>query len=104
MQPTGGGRSLVSMRYLRYFNLLYIGGFDDESIVRMLTVFVEWVYLKIDVNTELFGLRSTIVKNTTALINQIQSNLLPTPTKSHYIYNIRDIFKVFEGMSKCTKV
>lgn len=92
------------MRYLRYFNLLYIGGFDDESIVRMLTIFVEWVYLKIDVNTELLGLRGTIVKNTTALIHQIQSNLLPTPTKSHYIYNIRDIFKVFEGMSKCTKV
>lgn len=28
MQPASGGRNQVTMRYLRYFNLIYLGGFD----------------------------------------------------------------------------
>lgn len=29
---------------------------------------------------------------------------MPTPTKSHYIYNVRDLFKVFEGISRVQKL
>ena len=33
------GRNQISLRYLRYFNLLYIGGFDHQSLTTMLNVF-----------------------------------------------------------------
>lgn len=29
---------------------------------------------------------------------------MPTPTKSHYIYNIRDLFKIFEGIGKTSNL
>jgi dynein heavy chain len=37
------------------------------------------------------GLTSGTVK----LWNKVKNTLLPTPAKSHYIYNLRDISKVF---------
>lgn len=46
----------------------------------------------------------TVVKSTIEVYNAIRTSkeLLPTPAKSHYIYNLRDISKVFQGISKAT--
>lgn len=64
MQPPSGGRNSVTMRYLRYFNLLYVGGFDNESITKMLNVFVDWVFLKINIGLEMANIKSILIKNT----------------------------------------
>lgn len=38
------------------------------------------------------------VKATIDIYNTIRRELLPTPAKSHYTYNMRDLSKVFQGM------
>jgi len=35
---------------------------------------------------------------TISLFNSMTENFLPTPAKSHYVFNMRDISKVFQGM------
>ncbi|CAD8045721.1 unnamed protein product [Paramecium sonneborni] len=104
MQPASGGRDQVSKRYLRYFNLLYIGGFDNQSISNILLVFVDWVFLKIQPSQDILKLRNDLVYHTIQVYDKIQLSLLPTPAKSLYIYNLRDLIKVFEGMSKVTRI
>lgn len=42
-----------------------------------------------------------IVSATIEVYNTITSQLLPTPTKSHYTFNLRDLSKVFQGMTMC---
>jgi dynein heavy chain len=37
-----------------------------------------------------------MVKATVEIYNSIRRELLPTPAKSHYTYNMRDISKVFQ--------
>ena len=41
---------------------------------------------------------SQLVKATTAVYSTIIAELLPTPAKSHYTFNLRDLSKVFQGM------
>lgn len=40
-----------------------------------------------------------IVTATVDIYQAIKKELLPTPAKSHYTYNMRDLSKVFQGIS-----
>ena len=39
-----------------------------------------------------------LVKGTIAVYNRISAELLPTPAKSHYTFNLRDVSKTFQGL------
>lgn len=40
-----------------------------------------------------------IVTSTLSLYNDIKRSLLPTPEKSHYLFNLRDVSKVIQGIT-----
>jgi len=40
-----------------------------------------------------------IVSATVDIYQAIKRDLLPTPARSHYTYNMRDLSKVFQGIS-----
>lgn len=52
------------------------------------------------------SLSDKIVISTIQIYNIIKSSkeLLPTPAKSHYIYNLRDISKVFQGIARVIRI
>lgn len=43
-------------------------------------------------------LNEPLVDSTISVYTTITSQLLPTPAKSHYTFNLRDLSKVFQGM------
>ena len=47
---------------------------------------------------EVKSLSEPLALSTINLFNIIQENFLPTPAKSHYVFNMRDISKVFQGI------
>jgi dynein heavy chain len=100
MLPPTGGRNVVSMRYLRHFQLLYVEPFEGDSLIRIFSNILEWYFETQTVNPlakAITNLRDNLVNSTIELYGFIQTckELLPTPAKSHYIYNLRDITKVF---------
>ena len=52
---------------------------------------------------EIKNLSDPLALATINLFNIIQENFLPTPAKSHYIFNMRDISKVFQGLYQADK-
>jgi hypothetical protein len=41
---------------------------------------------------------SRLVPMTVTLWNKIQAKMLPTPSKFHYLFNMRELSKVFQGI------
>lgn len=106
MLPPIGGRNTVTMRYLRHYNLIYVEPFDNDSLFKIFGNILEWYFINLpqSLPKSITGLKDNIVTSTLELYNKVQTSkeLLPTPAKSHYIYNLRDLSKVFQGISKAS--
>ncbi|KAA6419936.1 MAG: dynein heavy chain axonemal [Trebouxia sp. A1-2] len=99
MGPPGGGRNNVTPRYLRHFNLIAISDFDDETYSHIYTSIIGWWHQKAGVAEEVASMGPAIVSATVDIYQAIKRDLLPTPAKSHYTYNMRDLSKVFQGIA-----
>jgi dynein heavy chain len=100
MGPPGGGRNPVTPRMLRHFNQISICDFDDDSLRRVYTAITDWWCRRASVPKDVgLKLPGKLVEATLEIYNTIKRELLPTPMKSHYTYNMRDISKVWQGVS-----
>eukprot|EP00929_Paragymnodinium_shiwhaense_P087551 TRINITY_DN476_c0_g7_i1.p1 TRINITY_DN476_c0_g7~~TRINITY_DN476_c0_g7_i1.p1 ORF type:complete len:2666 (-),score=827.08 TRINITY_DN476_c0_g7_i1:96-7328(-) len=101
MCPPGSGKNDITDRYSRHFNLVFVTPFDDESLNRIFTTVVNKFLMVMarDVST----LAPAAVSATLDVYNIVLRELLPTPAKSHYTFNMRDVSKVFQGICQCTR-
>lgn len=97
MGPPGGGRNPVTYRYLRHYNSICLVPYDDNSLKRIYTVVVGWWLDSFSGRVRL--LKQSLVDATVDIYNTVTRELLPTPAKSHYTFNLRDISKVFQGVT-----
>jgi len=94
--PPGGGRSEVTTRLTRVFHMVWLPTLTDES---MQTIFSSILggFLSLEAPA-LQGLAPEIVRASVDIYKRVQLELLPTPSKSHYTFNLRDLSKVFQGV------
>ena len=92
----------VALRYLRHFNALAISEFDTSSMSRIFDTIMDWWIRKARIDQEITTEKKAIVSATIDVYISIQKELLPTPEKSHYTYNLRDVSKVIQGISMVT--
>lgn len=95
MGPPGGGRSHLTQRLQRHYNIINYTTLGGESIdmifSKILTRFLDRFSSEISDEKNV----SKIVEATQHVYNKVESNLRPTPTKSHYTFNLRDMSKIF---------
>ena len=97
MGPPGGGRNEITRRYTRHFNIVSFLPFDDDSLNNVFATIMSWYMGKVGMPKGLHACGTKIVAASIGIYRAIADNLLPTPAKSHYLFNLRDISTVFQG-------
>ncbi|EQC41008.1 hypothetical protein, variant 1 [Saprolegnia diclina VS20] len=97
MGPPGGGRTKITQRYIRYFNLINFVSFDSTSLKLIFSKISDWFLMNFPASIK--AMTTPVVAATIDIYDNISSTLLPTPAKSHYTFNLRDLSKVFQGIS-----
>lgn len=99
MGPPGGGRNVVTPRLIRHFNQVTINSFDETTMSRIFKSIVDWHFTRFDFTEDIQKLSDRVVQATTSIFKWSVNNLLPTPAKTHYTFNLRDFAKVIQGVS-----
>jgi len=96
MGPPGGGRSELTQRLQRHFNIITYSTLDNNSI--------EMIFSKImgryfsSFSDDIRSSTKNLVDATQIVYNGVEDKLKPIPAKSHYTFNLRDMSKIFQGV------
>ncbi|VVC38387.1 Dynein heavy chain, domain-2,Dynein heavy chain domain,Dynein heavy chain, P-loop containing D4 domain,P- [Cinara cedri] len=103
MSPPSTGNS-VSPRFSRHFNVVVINEFDENTMTSIYSKILLWHLDTRNFSSEFDSCMRQIVDSTLELHKRSISYLLPTPTKSHYLFNLRDFSKVIQGVMFSTPI
>jgi len=95
MGPPGGGRTHIPQRLQSRFNLINITFPSDSQLKRIFGTLLEHRFSHLE---EVKGLTEFITQGTIEIYKLVTENLRPIPSKSHYVFNLRDMSKVFQGI------
>jgi dynein heavy chain len=97
MGQPGGGRAVLTQRLQRHFNIIAYTDLSYDAIKIIFTT----------IANAFFATFSDDIKNSIELLVDTQLEVYdqvlngpmkPTPSKSHYTFNLRDISKIFQGV------
>ena len=94
--PPGGGRNIVTGRFFRFFTMLNLSPPSDRVLKVIFTSILEG-HLN-DFSNDIRALCKVAVDASIDIYQRISMEMLPTPAKSHYTFNLRDLSKVFQGI------
>ncbi|XP_054557771.1 dynein axonemal heavy chain 6 isoform X3 [Talpa occidentalis] len=97
--PPGGGRNPVTPRFIRHFSMLCLPMPSEHSLKHIFQAILNG-FLN-DFPPAVKKTASNIVEAAVEIYNRMSIDLLPTPAKSHYVFNLRDLSKCVQGILQC---
>lgn len=101
MAPPGGGRNAFSQRILSCFGVLNMTAPSDAQVRRIFGALLSSRLS--DFDDEIKPLSEPIAAATTEIYNAALEHLLPTPSKCTYLFNLRDVGKIVQGVLQASR-
>ncbi|CAH1104335.1 unnamed protein product, partial [Psylliodes chrysocephalus] len=96
--PPGGGRNPLTPRFVRHFGMLLIPP-PNEMALKVIFKSILKGFLNTFI-TEIKAMGDAMINAAVDIYQKIESDLLPTPSKSHYVFNLRDLSKCIQGITQ----
>ena len=100
MAYPGGGRSVITMRLQSRSHLLNVTFPAEAQLKRIFSLPLKQKLAEF--GDEVQGLCDGLTVATMNLYTAVGAGLLPTPSKSHYLFNLRDMCKILQGLLQAT--
>jgi dynein heavy chain len=100
MGNPGGGRNEIDPRFASLFSVFNITFPKEASLMQIYSNILSGHTAIFSENIQRVSNR--ITEMTLKLYSEISKSLLPTPSKFHYIFNLRDISRIYEGLCQAT--
>ena len=94
--PPGGGRAEVTPRFSRHFHVLCVPPASPDVLKHIFGSILQG-FLE-PFNEDVRSTSGRVVQATIEVYDKIRLVMRPTPSKSHYTFNLRDVSKVFQGV------
>eukprot|EP00644_Phytophthora_capsici_P004659 jgi/Phyca11/7444/fgenesh1_pm.PHYCAscaffold_19_\ len=98
--PAGGGRSHCTPRFVRHFHVLSMYPAGETSLKLIFASILGGFFDKFAPSVK--AMKDGIISSVIEIYNRVTLELLPTPNKFHYTFNLRDVSKVFQGILMVT--
>ncbi|KAF5300238.1 hypothetical protein FQR65_LT09192 [Abscondita terminalis] len=103
MGPPGGSRQDIYARFLRHFSIFSINEFSDETMCKIFSNVLLLGWKNNGFPSDVINNVHSVVDATLDIYKAAAANLLPTPAKSHYIFNLRDFARIIYGCAMLRK-
>ncbi|KAM6217436.1 dynein axonemal heavy chain 14 [Rhynchocyon petersi] len=100
--PPFGGKD-ISPRLLKHFSILVLPHPPQSALS---TIFQAHLEVHFSINNFTIDVQKSqdqLIRCSLAIYYQIRQSMLPTPAKCHYIFNLRDMFKLLLGLLQADK-
>ncbi|KAM7393703.1 hypothetical protein PAMP_020556 [Pampus punctatissimus] len=97
--PPGGGRNPVTPRFIRHFSMLCLPTPSEHSLKQIFKAILNGFLSEFSQAVK--DCAGQIVDAAVEIYNRLSVDLLPTPAKSHYVFNLRDLSKCVQGILQC---
>jgi dynein heavy chain len=94
--PPGGGRNNMTPRFTRHSMVVCMPPTSEEAMNVIFGAILNGFLARF--KQEIQGLSNAAVAGTIEMYNRCEAELLPTPTRPHYTFNLRDVSKLFQGL------
>ena len=101
MNHPGGGRNDIPNRIKRHFFIFNMTSPSVRSIENIYGRILGMLFShkKAKFSPEVMNMKDLLTEATINLWDSVRKKLLPTPKKFHYVFNIRELSRVFQGLA-----